>query len=162
MSLHLWILRHGEAERVARSDAERELTERGAADATRAGEWLAQQAACPQRLLASPYRRAQQTATCVQRALPSLAIETVDWLTPDDNPLSVAKQLSALAGSVLLVSHQPLVGALVGVLVYGSVEDALPLPTAGLAEIDVPMTAPGFASLRSLRSPPDYSRAVNL
>lgn len=160
MSLHLWIMRHGEAHRQAPSDSERELTGQGMRDAARAGEWLARQPQVPQRLFASPYRRAQQTAEQVRRSLPSLAIETVDWLVPEQHPMMTVKHLSALVGPVLLVSHQPLVSALVGVLEgaldAGEIDGGTPLATAELAELDVPMVAVGFATLLSLRSPSAY------
>lgn len=157
--LHLWILRHGEAHAHAPSDPERPLTPRGEADARAAGLWLAQQPARPRRLLASPYLRAQQTAAAVIVAMPELRIETVPWLTPDDDPLAVVRQLSSLRGELLVVSHQPLVGGLVAALVDGAVEPGVPLPTAGLAELHLPVVAVGCAELRSLRFPPAYQQA---
>lgn len=158
MSLHLWVLRHGEAFARAASDAERELTERGRADAHAAGLWLAAAAERPQRVLCSPYRRAQQTAAAVLESLPGLRAQTVDWLTPDTEPLVALKHLSPLLGPVLIVSHQPLVGALVGLLATGEREAAPPLPTAALAELDVPLCTAGWGRLLSLRHAPDYAQ----
>src|SRR5689334_14302406 len=107
--MRLWILRHGEAERHTQRDAERNLTAQGELDTRAVGKYLANTAASTLRILASPYRRAQQTAQCVAIALPGKTITTVDWLIPDDDPGSVIAELAKLHDSeVLLVSHQPL------------------------------------------------------
>jgi phosphohistidine phosphatase len=157
--LHLWVLRHGEAHVEAATDAERRLTERGQADARAAGSWLAAAGQRPQRVLCSPYRRARETAQLVLESLPGVRLEIVDWLVPDSEPLTVVKHLSPLLGAVLLVSHQPLVGALVGVLADDDREAGPPLATAALAELDVPLCTGGWARLLSLRNPPDYSHS---
>ena len=158
MSLHLWVLRHGEAVAHAASDADRALTERGCADARAAGAWLAAAGSRPERVLCSPYRRARQTAEAVLESLPGLNLQVVDWLTPDTEPLLAIKHLSPLLGPVLIVSHQPLVGALVGLLAEDDRDAGPPLPTAALAELDVPLCTAGWARLLSLRYAPDYSR----
>ena len=63
----LWLLRHGEAEARARSDAERPLTERGRKEVRRCAERLRGRPL--QYILASPYLRAQQTAEIVREVL---------------------------------------------------------------------------------------------
>lgn len=159
MSLFLWLLRHGDAERNTRHDPERALTELGRADAAAAGAVLAASAPLPQRLLCSPYKRAQQTAVAVLDALPTLTIETVDWLTPDTPPLITLKHLTAIHDeSVLLVAHQPLLGELLGLLLEGDADAAPPLPTAALAGIELPITAVGYGTLRYLHIPPHGKR----
>ena len=80
--MKLWLLRHGEAEPKARTDAERNLTDAGFAEVRRNAEHLFGQPL--QAILASPYSRAQQTAEIVRQELGfGQAIETVPWLTPD-------------------------------------------------------------------------------
>jgi phosphohistidine phosphatase len=155
MSLFLWMLRHGEAERETRRDPDRVLTAQGRIDATAAGTLLAALAPRPRRLLCSPYVRAQQTATAVLPALSGLRIETVDWLTPDTPPLTALKHLTAIYDeSVLLVAHQPLLGDLLGLLIEGDAGAAPPLPTAALVGVDLPITAVGYGALRYLLTPP--------
>jgi len=149
--MRLWILRHGEAERHTQRDAERELTVRGEADARAAGEYLATVVSPALRVLASPYRRAQQTAQAVLLALPNKQLATVNWLTPDDDPIAVVAELAKLSATeVLLVSHQPLVSALAGLLVDGDYRAGPPLGTASLAELELSMVAPGCARLSAL------------
>ncbi len=155
MSLFLWMLRHGEAERETRHDPDRVLTEPGRAAAAAAGAVLATLAPRPLRLLCSPYARAQQTAAAALQSLPGLRIETVDWLTPDTPPLTTLKHLTAIHDeSVLLVAHQPLLGDLLGLLVEGDTYTALSLPTAALAGVELPITAVGYGALRYLLTPP--------
>ncbi|MGH8353342.1 MAG: histidine phosphatase family protein, partial [Pseudomonas sp.] len=58
--MRLWLLRHGEAEPQARSDAERALTKHGRKEVLKAAGHLAGRPLAA--ILASPYVRAQQTA----------------------------------------------------------------------------------------------------
>lgn len=165
--MHLWILRHGEAERQTTRDSERNLTPLGASDARAAGVFLA--AAYPAggaqlQVLASPYRRAQQTAQCVLQSFPGNQLRTVAWLTPDVDPLVALKELEKLnsefaqsnGAELLLVSHQPLVSAFGGLLAAGDYRAGPAMGTASLAEFELPMVAKGCATLVSLRHPPDY------
>lgn len=163
MGLRLWILRHGEAERETRTDAERALTARGRSDAQAAGVWLAGVTAPALQVCASPYRRAQQTAAAALAALPNASLNTVDWLTPDIDPAEALRELARVsAPQLLLVSHQPLVSALIGLLVAGDYRAGAPMGTASLAELDIPVTAAGCATLLSLRHAPDYRIAATL
>jgi phosphohistidine phosphatase len=138
--VNVWILRHGEAQPQARTDAERALTARGREEVLHTAAHLMGQPL--QRIIASPYVRAQQTAELVRQALGLTdAIVTVPWLTPDAGPHKVLAELDAYGGeNVLLVSHQPLVGALIGLAVHGSVQQPQAMRTASLArlESDVP------------------------
>jgi phosphohistidine phosphatase len=159
VTIRIWVLRHGEAERETRSDSERALTERGAAYAQAAGEWLAGLATSDLRVIASPYLRAQQTAKQVLRAFPEKTLTTFDWLVPDFNPRDVVDELAKLRDrELLLVSHQPLVSALIGLLVAADYRAGPPMETASLAELSTSIIAPGCASLLSLRNAPHYAQ----
>ncbi|MDX9873641.1 MAG: phosphohistidine phosphatase SixA [Spongiibacteraceae bacterium] len=153
MSLHLRILRHGEAAPARTSDAERPLTARGLAEARQMGAWLATQPHPPSRILVSPLRRAQETAAAVQASLPDTQLATVDWLVPETRPLVALAELESLTGSVLLVTHQPFAGALAGLLAHGDIARAEPMVTAGLAELAVEMAVPGMARLVRITTP---------
>jgi phosphohistidine phosphatase len=155
--MHLWILRHGEAERETKRDPERALTELGRGDARAAGAFLARAGTAPLLFLASPYRRAQQTAQCVLESFAGAQLQTVDWLIPDADPLLALQALTGLSvGAVVLVSHQPLVSALGGLLTTGDYRAGPPMGTASLAEFELSVVARGCATLVSLRHPPDY------
>lgn len=149
--MKLWILRHGESHQQARSDAERELTPHGRAQVLSSAAHLLGQPL--NRIIASPYVRAQQTAELVHQVLgfPD-PIVTVDWLTPDNDPRVVLGQLDRYSNEhVLLVSHQPLVGSLVGGLVHGHYGSAEPMNTASLAELEGDFPLAGLMELRGVR-----------
>ncbi len=161
MKMHLWILRHGQAEPHTRPDSERALTPQGEHDARAVGQWLAEVVPDSLHVLASPYKRAQQTAQQALLAMPNKKLHTVAWLTPDHDPLEVIAELEKLHHQhVLLVSHQPLVSALVGLLADGDYRAGSGMDTASLAEVVVSTLAPGCGILRSLRHAPDYRKSV--
>jgi phosphohistidine phosphatase len=152
--MRLWLLRHGEAEAQARSDPERALTARGRQEVCQATEQLKGRELIA--ILASPYLRAQQTADLVRGGLGFTGgIHTVPWLTPDSDPREVLRQLDRYdAGEVLLVSHQPLVGALAGLLIHGHRQQPLPMYTSSLAELEGEVLAAGLMDLLALVHPP--------
>lgn len=149
--MKLWILRHGEAQSQARSDAERELTAHGREEVLNSAAHLLGQPLS--RIIASPYVRAQQTAELVHQVLGfSEPIITVPWLTPGSDPRVVLSRLDQYATEeVLLVSHQPLVGTLIGVLIHGHYHEAQPMNTASLAELEGDFPLAGLMELRSVR-----------
>lgn len=149
--MKLWVLRHGEAEGHARTDAERELTEHGRAEVLRSAAHLIGQSV--DAIIASPYVRAQQTAQLVRQALGFEAdIRTVPWLTPEGNPLEVLNKLDS-DDNVLLVSHQPLVGSLISFLQHGHQRQPQPMHTASLAELEGDFPLAGLMSLVSVKNP---------
>lgn len=104
MDLILW--RHAEAEAGA-PDLERRLTLRGREDASRVAAWLRERLPADFVVLASPARRAQETAQALgvePRTLPGLApgaaveaiLEAAGW--------------PGRAGAVVVVGHQPDLG----------------------------------------------------
>jgi phosphohistidine phosphatase len=146
----LWILRHGEAQNRARTDAERELTDNGREEVLSSAAHLLGR---PLRwIIASPYVRAQQTAELVRQALGfSDSIVTVPWLTPDSDPRNVLDNLDLYAGDeVLLVSHQPLVGTLIGLAVHGNLQQPHAMQTASLAELQGDFPLAGAMDLISV------------
>ncbi|MFP4262858.1 MAG: phosphohistidine phosphatase SixA [Halomonas sp.] len=154
MAERLWLMRHGEAG-PGTPDSERELTARGRAEAGRMAAWLAgPDGPGEARLLASPYRRARQTARLVGEAL-ALEVETLSLLTPDDAPGPVSDWLLAQPAGrpLILVSHMPLVGALAGLLVEGRADRGPGFPTAGVAALEADVWAAGCARLARLVTP---------
>ncbi|MCK9817165.1 phosphohistidine phosphatase SixA [Pseudomonas sp. MAFF 302046] len=146
--MKLWVLRHGEAESQARSDAERNLTEHGRKEVLESAAQLIGQPIGA--ILASPYVRAQQTAQLVREALGFAGeIRTVSWLTPESNPLATLEQLNS-ADNLLLVSHQPLVGSLISLLQYGHLRSPQPMGTASLAELEGDWPLAGLMSLNQI------------
>ena len=151
--MRLWLLRHGQAEPKARTDAQRNLTDVGRREVEGAAAPLRDQSL--QVILVSPYQRAQQTAVFVRQALGCTGpVETVPWLTPDSDPADAMLYLDRRTEQrLLLVTHQPLVGALGGWLVSGHRDAPLPMATASLAELEGEHLAAGLMHLVGLRHP---------
>lgn len=151
--MKVWVLRHGEAQATAHSDAERELTRHGCEQVLQSAAHLMGKPL--QHILASPYARARQTAELVRQALGfSEPVVIVPWLAPDNDPRQVLGHLGIYASDdVLLVSHQPLVGALIGLAIHGSVQQPQPMSTASLAELSGDFALAGAMELNSVRHP---------
>lgn len=151
--MRLWLLRHGQAEVQARSDAERALTAHGRQEVCQVAVQLEGRALGA--ILVSPYVRAQQTAALVREALGFTGgIHTVPWLIPDSDPREVLAELDRYAADeLLLVSHQPLVGALAGLLLHGHRQQPLPMHTASLAELEGDLLAAGAMDLLAVVHP---------
>ena len=126
--MKIFIMRHGEAEVVSSSDEARHLTDYGRKQSILQGQWLKNHlnstALSVQKVIVSPYVRAQETFELVNLALDNILndVETWSGVTPYGNATLVADYLSVLqkqgVESVLLVSHLPLVGSIVSEL-YG-------------------------------------------
>lgn len=156
--MRIWILRHGQAEAAAATDAERALTDVGREEVSRMASLLRGQPV--DAVLASPYRRAQQTAEIVCSEIGfARGISTVPWLTPDDEPSQCLGFLAERTeGNLLLVSHQPLVSQLVSLLVEGHRRGHYPMPTAGLVCLDTDFVAAGLCHLQCLSNPAEIGR----
>ncbi|WP_028693874.1 phosphohistidine phosphatase SixA [Pseudomonas cremoricolorata] len=151
--MKLWVLRHGEAEPTAASDAQRRLTPAGREQVQRSAARLLGQPV--QAIFASPYVRAQQTAALVHAALglPEAVIEA-PWLTPDSDPQQVIAHLQGCGyDQLLLVSHQPLVGHLVSLLHQGHRQQPAAMGTASLAELDGEWPLAGLMTLHAVHHP---------
>ena len=156
--MKLLIVRHGEAEPMCKADAERQLTEKGVADALALGRRLQQAGLKPAKAAVSPYQRAQQTFAAIQRALAIPAV-TIEHITPESSVAQAIVALETVADGcdyLLMVSHLPLVSSLIAYLVDGSQRAAYeyPMPPASLAELELDVIAPGCATLKRLISPP--------
>ncbi|HJH19624.1 MAG TPA: phosphohistidine phosphatase SixA [Pseudomonas lactis] len=149
--MKVWILRHGEAQAHARTDAERNLTEHGRAEVLRSAAHLIGQPLGA--IIASPYVRAQQTAQLVRDVLGfEREILTVPWLTPDEDVRQVLEKLDT-DDDVLLVSHQPLVGSLISFLQHGHQRQPQPMYTASLAQLEGDFPLAGLMSLVDVKNP---------
>lgn len=114
MDLILW--RHAEAEDGA-PDLARSLTPKGHEQAARVAEWMHRHLPCRLDVLVSPALRAQQTAQALK-----MGFKTVPALAPG---ASVQAILNAAGnqGSVVVVGHQPDLGAAIAYLLCGEARD---------------------------------------
>jgi phosphohistidine phosphatase len=151
--MKLWLLRHGHAEPHAASDALRRLTARGRLEVLQSAAQLIGRPL--EAILCSPYVRARQTAELLAEALQSrLVIEIVPWLTPDSSLVSALGCLAARPETeFIVVSHQPLIGDLAGMLEHGHRQQPLPMATAALAGLEGEMPLAGGMQLDSLFQP---------
>lgn len=139
--MKLYLLRHGEAEAYSLTDESRELTERGKEHAQMAANWLAKVIDGPVSLWASPYLRTQQTAQPIADAL-AIDITHHQCLTPGMTAQKVVNELIDEEGSIILVTHLPLVGRLASLLIEGSVYDQ-PWSATEIWELQGDVFAPG-------------------
>ncbi|AXF76525.1 phosphohistidine phosphatase SixA [Erwinia tracheiphila] len=119
--MQVFIMRHGDAALDAASDSVRPLTHCGCDESRQMASWLNGQVIDIERVLVSPYLRAEQTLTTVRESLTlPEGQDVLPELTPGGDPEMVAGYLQMLAKegvkSVLVISHLPLVGYLVSAL----------------------------------------------
>jgi phosphohistidine phosphatase len=125
----IWLLRHGDAEAgEGKSDAERELTEKGERQSATAGKALKELGLELDVCLTSPKVRAKRTA--------ELACEPLDCPVEEDDRLAGGNfdplEVAAGRGEVMLVGHEPDFSSAVA-LVTGS---RVKLKKGGIAAID--------------------------
>lgn len=153
MAITLYIMRHGHATAQAATDAQRPLSGHGVKEVESAAAHLA--GVVPDVFWASPYLRAQQTAEIIKEAAElSIPFETIDTITPDDHPAAVAQALSELGekSAILMVSHNPLVSALVSWLVDGHYQGGYGMQTANIACLEFDeVIGPGLGVLQWLK-----------
>ncbi|ARN76116.1 phosphohistidine phosphatase SixA [Oceanicoccus sagamiensis] len=159
--MNIVILRHGEAEIYADSDAQRNLTDYGREQAQAAGVCLKALALDFKQVWVSPYIRAQQTADGVLSALGDIPRETVDALIPESSPINLVDTLSTYSGGdLLIVSHQPLVSALVGLLENADHRSGPPMSPASMAMLTADTLLAGCCQLQWLRHAPNFEATV--
>lgn len=151
----LYLLRHGEAEPRAASDAERALTTRGLNELADVGQRLRDLKPRIDLCLVSPYLRARQSAQVLLDALGQKPrINGAPWLRPDESPQQALRLLDNLmaramtSGDLLVVGHNPLLSALGGLLMHGTTQNMIGLDTAEILCIECQHAEPGQGRLR--------------
>ncbi len=125
MDLILW--RHADAAQGSR-DLERKLTARGRKQAARMAEWLAARLPSRTTVLASPARRARETADAL-----GTRYKIVERLAPGAAPADILEAAGwpSHKGAVIVVAHQPDLGRVAAALVSGA-EGEWPVKKGGL------------------------------
>lgn len=147
MRLHL--LRHGEAvprdDPAVKRDAERPLTEAGREQIAQAARALAALDVLPDRILASPYARARQTAKQAAEVLEEASTGELHELRPEADPADTRQALAGLhdGEDVLLCGHRPHLPRFTSYLLTGDSEGLdVDFPKASLATIEIPLASP--------------------
>lgn len=147
----LYIMRHGQAQGRAASDAERALTDRGEEEVRQMVTSLADELAGLENVWTSPYRRARQTAAITNQVLGRGADPIVtELLVPEAKIEPLCEQIqNCQESSLLLVSHMPLVGELLHYLT-GTEPGRYSMGTASVACVTFDVVAAGLGQLRWL------------
>lgn len=107
--MELLIIRHAQAEDFAMDDSSRKLTAKGHEQSRRVGEFLKGNGLVPDLTLASPYRRARETAEafCQSSGAEPPVIEP--WLACGMRPEKAMSELAAYAefSRVAICGHNP-------------------------------------------------------
>ncbi len=167
MRCTIYLVRHGIAEDASRGerDADRRLTRDGQHKMRQIADGLRRLGITPRVILASPLRRAAETAAILQSTLtPDAAVQSYDALAPGHEAGEVVSGLAAYRGAtaLVLVGHQPGVGEVSSYLLTGSATQvAFDFKKGGAAAIAVgalPPRTPGvllwFATPKQLRAVP--------
>ena len=128
------ILRHGEAEDYAGSDAQRQLTAKGITDTNLQMQRLVEQGFKPDVIMHSPFVRTTQTAEICQQHFPDATLSAKSGLMHSAQPEQVP-MLWQNYDSILLVSHMPLVARLLLYLIPSS--DIFGFAVSGYVHIEV-------------------------
>jgi phosphohistidine phosphatase len=155
--MNIVILRHGEAESHATRDADRNLTLNGREQVRKAAECLQTLGVSFEQAWVSPFRRTQQTAEEVSSIINGFSRHTHKILVPESNPDTVVDAIEKSSlNSLLIVSHQPLVSALVGLLVDAESRLGPPMSPASMVCVNGDVVMPGCCTQVWLRHAPHY------
>lgn len=182
--MNIVIMRHGEAESCVSSDEQRHLTEQGREQALMAGQSLVASGFFPDQLWVSPYIRALQTIDGAVRSLyaaarqvqnqhslavqatspqptgpqpPSYRPQVMTMLVPESDPAAVLDKIAQTrCNNLLIVSHQPLVSTLIGLLANADRRSGPPMAPASIAMLSAGMPLAGCCDLLWLRHTPDF------
>lgn len=158
--MELFVLRHGHAEAEGSSDSLRALSVAGEREIAEVFERSGSDLEAVELILVSPYVRTQETLAALVAQSPVLQNvpqQTSTLLVPGGSCQALIDYLyiQATQGdlrSILIISHQPLVGTLVDSL-CGLEPGCYRMGTAALAAMDTDVVATNCANLRWLRNP---------
>ncbi|MBK8186329.1 MAG: phosphohistidine phosphatase SixA [Cellvibrio sp.] len=145
--MKIFILRHGQAEAYQANDSVRRLVDKGIDDTHQIISSNIQILSSVQKIVASPYIRAQETATIAARLLNIESIFNTSLLEPEASLQELFSFLEGFAETeMLLVSHLPLVGVLANRL-CGFEENRIQFNTSSLVGIECDFPANGMGHL---------------
>lgn len=153
--MKLYLIRHAEAVSAAPNDADRELTEAGREQSRRLADAFQRLGVRFDAIVASPYVRAQQTASEMLALLadPKPPLHTLDEIGFKVRPKRIVRFLRELGmQSVAIVGHQPGLTRFAGWLI-GSKKAQLDLDKAGMARICCDALEKGGGALEWLITP---------
>jgi len=148
--MKLYVVRHGIAEDGAPDlpDEERRLTEEGRDELRRSVEGLAAFGLRLDAVLTSPLVRARETAALLRKGIPGPPPAVLPDLAPGGDLGRVLRAVEGVGERVAVVGHEPGLGCLVSLALFGQETDATPLRKGGVVclRFDAP-PRPGRAAL---------------
>ena len=158
--MDLFVLRHGEAGKTmspSMKEFERPLTEPGRKEIEAIAESLKDWELDFDKILTSPLRRAEQTATIITKNLKIQDhMENCNELKPEGSRLELYKRLSKMdqQSSVLVVGHEPYLSIMIGDIISGNASSHIDLKKGGMARIRIDTFSPRVSGeLRWLLTP---------
>jgi phosphohistidine phosphatase len=152
----LVLMRHGHSlstkEAGVQSDSQRPLSPLGEREALEAARHLSTSGFAPSLIISSPYIRADRTAEIAAGVFTSASRKTAKALSdgPAQAVMDLLLELAKDGGRVLVVGHQPLMGAMAG---YFLGQEGFDLSPAGFVRVNA-AEKPGAAALVEFYSPP--------
>ncbi len=144
----VYLLRHAIAEDRVATDSIRDLTAEGRVQARSITEKFRQYSPAMDRVLCSPYNRAQQTASAVMTLFPDLALILDERLKPGGDVYGVLNAIEGFdAQHLLIVSHNPFLSNLLSVIVDGTMESHRYMDNATLHCISMDVVALGSGEI---------------
>ncbi len=151
--IELILVRHGDAEPKAegKEDRERRLVEKGVIQMRRVANLVELLGFRLDKILASPYVRAIQSAQAISEELEDdVKVETIKELEPDQDPSALLNRLRGMDEkgrntTILIVGHEPYLSRFIKLVTGGEVE----LKKGGVAVIKMNATE-GKGSLELL------------
>jgi phosphohistidine phosphatase len=162
--MELYILRHGIAEEVSDTGADRDrvLTEEGIEKTKMAGKALRKLDIEFDAIFTSPFARARQTAEIVAAELDcEKLLQNLDALSSGTPVMTTLAGLSKAAGknaSVLIVGHEPMLSELISLLLSGSSGLSITMKKGGLCKLTCVRPEPAAARLDWLFTAKHLSR----
>lgn len=145
----IYILRHADAAALVTTDEVRPLTKKGVNQSEIVGEFCAKHKINPQVIISSPVLRAAETAQIVARHLPDAETVTDARLASGMEPetgFDVIREYSKF-DSVMLVGHQPDLGAFVSSFLSNDGSMAVNFRKAAIIAIDAESFKQGGGAL---------------
>jgi phosphohistidine phosphatase len=135
----VYFLRHADAENMAASDFERNLTPKGLEQAAKVGRFCKVHGLVPDKILTSPLNRARQTADIVGKDLGAEPV-VQGWLACGMGIETLLKELAEQGEveSILVVGHEPDFSSVISKLIGASEGGGVLVTKASLTAIRCP------------------------
>lgn len=149
--MQLLLLRHADASASAVTDDLRPLSDKGRQQAQRVARFCKEHNIQPEIILSSPFLRTEETAQILAEELGSELVLTA-FLAAGMMPFAAMEELRASLrfDCVMLVGHEPDLGALAGALLGAGNPGAIRFRKATLASLEVESMTCGGANLEFL------------